>query len=144
MVIFIGTHLSPCNGLILRPTMKFRGIDLLAVGSASTVLQGNIKVFLGNLLRTKCSCLANRVTECWSLTVPILSGSLSPLHGMNLSRNVKLAGSSTRRTQITRGWPPITSYQSPAYTCSIKSSLTYVTTTRSASVYLSRGRLRPC
>ena len=58
-------------------------------------------------------------------------------HGMlivtsNFDINVKLAGSSTMRTQITRGWPPITSYQSPAYTCSIKSSLTYFLLLRSS------------
>ncbi|MEQ2172867.1 hypothetical protein GOODEAATRI_025776, partial [Goodea atripinnis] len=78
-VIFMGTHLSTHRGVMMWPTMIFRGMDFDVVGSTIIVLPGDMGELQGSLPQRRCSCLATSVTDCLSLTVPIFSGSSPPL-----------------------------------------------------------------
>lgn len=52
-------------------------MDLDDIGSTIGMLPGDVGVLLGSFSQRRCSCLTGRVTDCLSLTVPILSGSSS-------------------------------------------------------------------
>lgn len=79
-MIFMGRHRLPHIGVTILPTKTFLGLHLAWVGSTITVLPTDIGAEAGRLPHTRCSLCGCSVTHHCSFNVPILSGTVSPLH----------------------------------------------------------------